>query len=194
MDSKNKYCIGDVVVLRNEVYRVFENSHEMSVRTSSFDGYTIIEIDNPDKYRFVGDGVDCVFYFAEIVECEIDGDIISYKCYNDVSKGYQWAYEQDIYVKTEYKTLKDATFNGDISSYFTINIDDIVAKYEPMTIMPKTTEKDSRKVLFEDDSCLLERRNNRYYFSLYNEETGEFIREISIYVKENGKVSIAQYA
>lgn len=196
MDSKNKYCIGDVVVLRSEVYKYRKDSNELVVRTSCFDGYTTIDADNKYIYRiFDGNEIDYVYYFAKIEGIKTEtGKNIRYKCLNTVavSSSYQWAYENDILCNTGFKNLKDAMSNSDVSMY--VKEMTVVEKESSVLVEQKISTKDSRKVLFEDDSCMLEKRNNRYYFSLYNEETGEFIREISIYVRENGKVSIAQYA
>ena len=52
-------------------------------------------------------------------------------------------------------------------------------------------EKDKRIILYEDENCILERRSNRYYLGLYD-DNGTFLREVVINLKENGKITVGQ--
>ena len=53
-------------------------------------------------------------------------------------------------------------------------------------------EKEKRVELFENENIVLEQRGSRYYFSLYDKD-GKFRREVLISVKEDFKVSVANY-
>ena len=101
-------------------------------------------------------------------------------------------FEEDIIKAVDRHTKEDDRLDDDIScilekikSPISINLKEVHGLKEY-----KSTQKERRVLLFENENLDLEQRGNRYYLSLYNKE-GKFQREVTIDVKDDYKVGLS---
>lgn len=73
----------------------------------------------------------------------------------------------------------------DLAYNVTSETSDAVASLDPV--------KEKRKELYEDKEVVLEKRGDSYFLSLYNKNTGAFMREVCVKVKDDGKVALSNY-
>ena len=100
-------------------------------------------------------------------------------------------FEEDVIKAVDRHTKEDDRLDDDIScilekikSPISINLKEVHGLKEY-----KSTQKERRVLLFENENLDLEQRGNRYYLSLYNKE-GKFQREVTIDVKDDYKVGL----
>lgn len=101
-------------------------------------------------------------------------------------------FEEDVIKAVDRHTKEDDRLDDDIScilekikSPISINLKEVHGLKEY-----KSTQKERRVLLFENENLDLEQRGNRYYLSLYNKE-GKFQREVTIDVKDDYKVGLS---
>lgn len=96
-------------------------------------------------------------------------------------------FEEDVIKAVDRHTKDDDRLDDDIS-YILGKLKSPI-QFGSIKIDDKSSQKQKRVELFENEDVVLEQRGNRYYLSLYNKE-GKFQREVTIDVKDDYKVSL----
>ena len=97
-------------------------------------------------------------------------------------------FEEDVIKAVDRHTKDDDRLDDDISCILGKLKSPI--QFGSIKIDDKSSQKQRRVLLFENENLDLEQRGNRYYLSLYNKE-GIFQREVAIDVKDDYKVGLS---
>lgn len=97
-------------------------------------------------------------------------------------------FEEDVIKAVDRHTKDDDRLDDDIS-YILGKLKSPI-QFSSIKIDDKSSQKQRRVLLFENENLDLEQRGNRYYLSLYNKE-GIFQREVTIDVKDDYKVGLS---
>lgn len=97
-------------------------------------------------------------------------------------------FEKDVIKAVDRHTKDDDRLDDDISCILGKLKSPI--QFDSIKIDDKSSQKQRRVLLFENEDLDLEQRGNRYYLSLYNKE-GIFQREVTIDVKDDYKVGLS---